>query len=895
MRILDFNTFIFDLDGVIIDSEYLHFECYKKSLKTVIDYDLEWEEYCKIHHSLDYSFDKKFTENFEKIYFEKCVLYKNKIADIKLVTGFKQFFDILIKYGKNICIVSDTSDEIFNIICKRFEFLKKCNIIITRNMVKKRKPNSYCYLKLLNKLPNYIKNHEIIAFEDSYKGWVAASNVIYNCILVNDKKYIYYDLINAANSVTNFENIIEFNFRTRFNYLPFYISSKTHHREKWIELKKLFPIQANWININKSKNDITTEDKVKICDMIKSDILKSEFGILYLERDETDHIGSLIEIGFLLANSKKIYMCGENIFKNEVLFNFKNHLIFSYVNHYNLINVFTNIQYDMNDHYKNFVSKIIKDKEVIENMENMENIENIENKPVLDYLVICASGKGTRLLPITRDIPKLLVNVDNLNILNKIIDYWKKYTNKYVIIIDSKYNEIVDFYLKITGIQYEIVNVDCYNGEENSYTLHNALSDTKYSNKKILITWCDIYPDSIIPEKVFDDKNIIFTYKNYGRYDAIDNKIIKKPYGNIIGIYYFSSFNHITDFEPKMDICDCYKKNFGDFITYEIENLTDIGDYQKLCYYINNKKQTYSTRYFNKIIDFSDNILEKRSTCSYGNTIITNEMSFYKYNSLDNIPEIIEFGYDYFKMKKIANCNNIIEIFNKSDIESQKEIIKNILREIEKIHNVEKIKVSKSILLEDIKIEFYDKVLQRLDNIQQLLSYFNNIKTINNIQIKYDHKYIIDEIYEKIKKHILENEIEYNMIHGDPHMSNILMDSNNKIWFIDPRGYFGNTKLFGLKEYDIGKIIYSLSGFDQINSNNNHFFIIDEKNNIDTNIDNNIDNYLHLFDKYDKNMLINMTILHWFGLTDYSKNNIHKCISSYYYGIYLYHLYYVKT
>ena len=69
-------------------------------------------------------------------------------------------------------------------------------------------------------------------------------------------------------------------------------------------------------------------------------------------------------------------------------------------------------------------------------------------------------------------------------------------------------------------------------------------------------------------------------------------------------------------------------------------------------------------------------------------------------------------------------------------------------------------------------------------------------------------------------------------------------------------------------------------------------FIIN-KNNIDTNINNNIDNYLHLFD-YDKDMLINMTILHWFGLTDYSKNNIHKCISSYYYGIYLYHLYYEK-
>lgn len=887
MNILDFSVFVFDLDGVIINSEYIHYECYKQSFKKIINVDLNWNDYCKIHHSTSTTFKKEFPVNYKEIYDNKTELYKNKIEDIELISGFYDFFNLLIKNGKYICIVTDASDEIFIKILEKFSFLKKSNIIITRNNIKKRKPNSECYLTLLNKLPCDIENHEIISFEDSYKGWTAAHNVLYNCILVNNTSYIYYDTIKPQNLINNFDKIVDYNFKKRIDYKPFYISSKTIHREKWNELKHKFPIIANWINVNKQKNDMNNEDKEQLCNLIKNDIDNVEFGILYLERNEKDHIGSLIEIGLLLANSSQIYICGDNIFKDEVLFNFKKYLNFKYVNMSNLFKIFTCIQYDMNSNYNNFIKNIQKCKEDIKTIQ-------INEKPI-DYIVICASGKGTRLLPITKDIPKLLVNIDNLNILNKIINYWGKYSNKFIVIIDSKYNEIVDFYLKLTNIQYEIINVDCNNGEENSYTINKALNDKKYTNKKLLITWCDIYPDSIISKEIFNDENIIFTYKNYGRYDAINNKIIKKPYGNIIGIYYFSSFNHVTDFEPKMDICDCYKKNFGDFITYEIEELTDIGDYQKLCYYINNIKNNYNTRYFNKLSDLSNNILEKRSTCKYGNGIITNEMLFYKYNSLDNIPEIIEFGYNYFKMKKISNANNVIEIFNKSNIESQKVIIKNILREIQKIHNLQNIEVSKYILLEDIKIEFYDKVLQRLDNIQQLLSYFNNIKTVNNIHIKYDHKYIIDKIYEKIKNKILENKLEYNTIHGDPHMSNILIDDNNKIWFIDPRGYFGNTKLFGLKEYDIGKIIYSLSGFDEINNNNNHFFIINEKNNIDTNINNNIDNYIYLFDEYDKEMLIDMTILHWFGLTDYSKNNIHKCISSYYYGIYLYHLYYEKT
>ena len=887
MNILNFSTFVFDLDGVIIDSEIIHYSCYKKAFKKHINYDLVWNEYCEIHHALDTSFEKKFPEKYECIYTEKNKLYKNEIEHLTLVNGFYDFFKVLLKHGKNICIVTDATDEIFDLISTKFSFLKNCNIVITRNNCIKRKPDSCCYLKLLDKLPDDIENHDIIAFEDSYKGWTAAYNVIYNCILVNDENYVYYDTIRPLNKIKDYNNIVDLTVKLRFDYLPFYVSSKTAHREKWLKLQNDFPIIANWIHINKSKHDITSDDKETICNIIQNDIINSVFGILYLEKNEKDHIGSLIEIGLLLANYKKIYICGDNLFKDEVLFNFKNYLNFSFVNNYDLMKTFRDIQYDMNEDYNNFKSKIAKNTE-------MQAIVGKSTNKIIDYIVICASGKGTRLLPITQHIPKLLVNVDNLNILNKIVEYWRKYSEKFVVVIDSKYNTIVEFYLKLLNVQYDIINVDCNHGEENSYTLHKSLQNGKFTNKKILITWCDIFPESNIPENVFSNKNIIFTYKNYGRYDAVENVITKKPYGNIIGIYYFASFNHVNIFEPKMDICDCYKDNFGYFETFEIEKLTDIGDYQKLCCYMNSSISMYNTRYFNQLIDIDENTIEKRSTCAYGDKIIINEMAFYKYHDVDNIPEIIEFDENSFKMKKIMGAKNVIDVFNNSDIKMQKNMITQLLNEIRKIHSVDTVVVSNSDILRDIRIEFYDKVLQRIDNIQPLLTYFNGITAVNNIQIKYNHNHIIEEIYGNIKKYFF-NKCEYNSIHGDPHMSNVLVDSTSKIWFIDPRGYFGDTKLFGPKEYDIGKIVYSLSGFDQINNNNNHFFTIDGKNNISVNINNNIDNYITMFHEYDRNVLIYMTILHWFGLTDYSKNNIHKCISAYYYGIYLYHLYYVNT
>lgn len=513
----------------------------------------------------------------------------------------------------------------------------------------------------------------------------------------------------------------------------------------------------------------------------------------------------------------------------------------------------------------------------------------------IEYIVICASGKGTRLMPLTKHIPKLLVNVNNNCILYNIINYWKQYSDKFVIIIDSVHNNLVKFYLdniKLTlpFIQYEIINIECNNGEENSYTINQALGD-KFVDKQILITWCDIFPKSVIQNEVFGNDNIIFTYKNYGRYDAYDNKIDKKIKGNIIGIYYFAKFNKLIHYESYMDICDCYKRNFGDFITYEINNLIDIGDYNKLHDHNSVNDIKYKTRYFNSITEISENVLLKKSTCKYGDIIIKNEIDFYKYhnNELNIIPNIYDSDNNSFKMNKIDGIS-AIDLFNNKRIPLQINYLKDIITNLNVIHSHNKFTVANAIVMEDIDIEFNSKIINRIENIQPLLDHFKFIESVNGIKIKYNHNYILKILYSRIKQYYENNLIDYCTIHGDPHLSNILI-SNNKFIFIDPRGYFGKTKYFGLKEYDYSKIIYSLSGFDELNINSNHFFIINNDN-IDVNITNNItNNYLSAFE-CNKELLIDMTILHWFGLTDYVKNDIHKCISAYYYGIYLYHLYY---
>ena len=620
-------------------------------------------------------------------------------------------------------------------------------------------------------------------------------------------------------------------------------------------------------------------------------------------------------------------MIGNYKFKNEV-FSMCKFLNFDYINDYNVYKNLIDIQLNESPDYINFCNKLLL--LLKNNQENRGKEDNNKISKKLDYVAIFACGEGSRLYPFTKNIPKILVCLNNETILNSIIKYWEKYTESFVIVIQEKYNQLIKYYMELLKVKYEIINVKISNGEENSYTINNSLNDEKFLNKKLLITWCDIYPNSDINKTIFGDKNIIFTYKNYGRYDAKQNYLVKKKEGNVIGIYYFSKFENLKTFESNMDICDCYIDNYKEFDTYEIDDLIDIGDMEKLNLFLKNIDNKYKTRYFNKITENEQNQLVKQSTCNYGDKIINIEMNYYKYfqfftpsrivcsasivargnvtlplesptnvgdlnrqrcNKIteNNMPRIYSYIENGFIMEKIKG-KSVYQKLKELDFNDQTDLVKNIIKNVEDIHKRGEKNIENRLLLIDIDIEFNKKIYERIENVYDIINSFSFLNSVNGIKIVHDHNYIINDLYEKIKNFYIKNNTNYCTIHGDSHFSNIIISDDDKIIFIDPRGYFGNSIFYGLKEYDIGKLVYSLSGFDEINNNEKHHFNIIGKN-IDVNINNNIDAFIDLFDSYNKEILLYMTILTWLGLTDYTKVNVNKCISCYYYALYLYHYY----
>ncbi len=230
------------------------------------------------------------------------------------------------------------------------------------------------------------------------------------------------------------------------------------------------------------------------------------------------------------------------------------------------------------------------------------------------------------------------------------------------------------------------------------------------------------------------------------------------------------------------------------------------------------------------LLEIENNILIKKAKNIEGSNKIKNEINFYKF-IIDNninfpIPEIynLDNSNNIIKMKYLKDYKDLTNIFNENY-----ELIQNIILNLNSLHKYTKI-ITKQEYLTNLKLEIYDKIVYRYNKTDwNNLNNFKSIKTINNVEVK-NLSYYLNIINNKILNIINNNDkYEFCLIHGDTHLGNILIN-NKDLRFIDPRGYFGNSKLYGIKEYDYAKLLFGISGysiFDQMDvkkldiSNNN--------------------------------------------------------------------------
>ncbi len=274
--------------------------------------------------------------------------------------------------------------------------------------------------------------------------------------------------------------------------------------------------------------------------------------------------------------------------------------------------------------------------------------------------------------------------------------------------------------------------------------------------------------------------------------------------------------------------------------------------------------------------DINNSIIIKKTINEYGINKLKNEILFYNFiknNNINfNIPIIYNYNYDTITMKYIKQ-NKLIN-FDYFNI---------IIDNLNNLHNYNNIIVDKyyykKILLEETII----KIKERFSIIKDIIDEkTNDILYVNNIKLL-EFDIIIEKINNYLDIYINNFIHEYKLqpIHGDPQYNNIIFD-NHDIFFIDPKGYFGSSLIYGIKEYDIAKLFFSLSGYEVFDNMIFNDLII---NNHNLNVDFiNIPN----FNLYNSNseLIKYLFITIWLSNAHIFIKQPYKVIYSFYIGLY---------
>jgi len=213
-------------------------------------------------------------------------------------------------------------------------------------------------------------------------------------------------------------------------------------------------------------------------------------------------------------------------------------------------------------------------------------------------------------------------------------------------------------------------------------------------------------------------------------------------------------------------------------------------------------------------IQIQNNTFCKKAKTDSGKTKIQNETLFYLYLLQTSIPfpmpKLLRYSADEIVLEYIPSSVLTNEITD----ENQDIYLSKIFNHLSTIHSI-RLPISSDILQRDLYIEICQKPLDRFNEYDWSTDpLYTSIHSVNHVPIRNIHHYIA-KLHSRLRD-LLQNRQEYQLIHGDTHLGNILVNNDDQdLYFIDPRGKFGDTLLFGLCEYDYAKLMFGLSGYSR--------------------------------------------------------------------------------
>lgn len=490
----------------------------------------------------------------------------------------------------------------------------------------------------------------------------------------------------------------------------------------------------------------------------------------------------------------------------------------------------------------------------------------------VEYIIIQAGGKGTRLKHLTANKPKGIVPVNNLPMIFHLMNKFPK--KKFIIIADYKY-EVMDKYMEaFSPVEYMIVHAT----ETGTCAGIKQAINLIPNDKAFLLIWSDLIVGDNFSLENLKGNTLGLSVDFSCRWSYDNDKFVEEPSSDkgVAGCFVFENKNEIIDVPDSGEFVRWLQSKEKKFNIMPLNGTQEVGT---ILAYESNLKDNVC-RPFNSI-EVVDNKIIKRGITEQGKKIGNYEVNWYKELSKLNysrIPKI--YSYEPLTMEKVNGTN----IFKKDLTKEQKQlVVKNFVDALEELHA----KGDAEINYFDLYDNYYKKTVDRMDKVRDLIPFAND-EYININGIKCKNVFYYKPEFKQLIENILFD-TKFTLIHGDCTFSNTLIDENLDIIFIDPRGYFGKTLLYGDEYYDYAKVYYSLYGnYDQFNNKNFVLDIYEDK--VELNISS---NGFEELEEYFFNLIPNcdvkkIKLLHaiiWLSLTTYAWEDYDSICGAFYNGL----------
>ncbi len=210
----DFQLFLFDFDGLLVNTEHLHLQAYENMLAQR-GYRLGWSfsRFCELAHlnatavrEAIYSQFPDLEPQWEILYQEKKEAYLNLLQSgkVELMPGVERLLKELDAARIRRCVVTNALFDQTRLIRSQIPLLQTIPHWVTREEYEKPKPHPECYLRAIQLYG--AKGDRIIGFEDSLRGLEALRNTPAFPVLICPKHHPLLEIATSGEAV-HFESL----------------------------------------------------------------------------------------------------------------------------------------------------------------------------------------------------------------------------------------------------------------------------------------------------------------------------------------------------------------------------------------------------------------------------------------------------------------------------------------------------------------------------------------------------------------------------------------------------------------------------------------------------------------------------------------------------------------